>query len=285
MMLIPMGLDRQWTNIYKQHQYLVNSCNIYFNTIKLVNNKHKLLDRFGFVEYYKDILDDIELTSHPIDLFIPNDNMDEELENQDGHVPQIVTVSHNTPEYERIKKRINLDDLYATIPATDPVHIEMKKNPGKLDIVVDDIMIYWCVFKFMHMIEMIHLKEVSVMKPVIEYTVEHITLDQWKEYMASRRVNEKKIAKWMEDNFFGPDYEHTCAFYASESVDNKAIVINVDELLRKLCTNIVFNSDIYIIIAVYLILSFSMADIMEGNFEGSPCATYVRDVISQIPIN
>jgi hypothetical protein len=283
MMLIPIGLDRKWDTIYKQHQYLVNSCNIYFNTIKLINGKHKLLDRDGFVEYYKNILEDIELTSHPIDLFIPNEKMDEELESQDGTVPQIVVVSRETPEYERIKKRINLDDLYATIPETHPVHMELKKNPGKLDIVIDDIVTYWCLYKFMHHIEMVHLKEISAMKPVIEYVVENIDIDKWKEFLTStRRINDKKVNKWMEDNFFGPDYEHTCNFYQSESVENQAIVIDVMNLLRRMCSNIVFNSDIYIIIAVYLILSFSKVDIKEGNFDGSPCAKYVQDVISQL---
>ena len=86
----------------------------------------------------------------------------------------------------------------------------------------------------------------------------------------------------MADNFFGPDYNHTCDFYQTESVDNQAIVIDVDQLLRRLCANIVFNSDIYIVIAIYLILSFSKVDIKENNFDGSPCATYVRDVISKL---
>ena len=283
MMLIPMGLDRKWDIIYKQHQYLVNSCNIYFNTIKLINGKHKLLDRDGFVEYYKTILDDIELSSHPIDLFIPNENMEAELEAEDGTVPQIVVVCRTTPEYERIKKRINLDDLYATIPETHPVHMELKQNPGKLDIVIDDIVTYWCLYKFMHHIEMIHLKEIGLLKPIIEYTVENLMIDNWREYLTNtKRIHDKKVNKWMEDNFFGPDYEQTRAFYQVESVENQAIVIDVDLLLRRMCSNIVFNSDIYIIIAVYLILSFSKVDIKEGNFDGSPCAKYVRDVIAQL---
>lgn len=283
MMLIPMGLDRKWFTIYKQHQYLVNSCNIYFNTIKLINGKHKLLDRDGFVEYYQNILDDIELSSHPIDLFIPNEDMETELESEDGSVPRIVIACRTTPEYERIKKRINLDDLYATIPETHPVHMELKQNPGKLDVVIDDIFTYWCLYKFMHHIEMIHLKEIGILKPIIEYTVENLDLNDWKEFLTTtKRIHDKKVNKWMEDNFFGPDYEHTKAFYQSESVDNQAIVIDIDLLLRRMCSNIVFNSDIYIIIAVYLILSFSKVDIKEGNFDGSPCAKYVRDVIAQL---
>jgi hypothetical protein len=283
MILIPMGLDRKWATTYKQHQYLVNSCNIYLNTIKLINGKHKLLDRDGFVEYYKNILDDIELTSHPIDLFVPNENMDKELEENENTVPQIVIVSRTSPEYERIKKRINLEDLYATIPETHPVHIELKKCPGKLDIVVDDIVTYWCLYKFMHHIEMVHLKEISVMKPIIEYTVENLDEKKLKEYLSgTKNIRNKKVEKWMADNFFGPDYNHTCDFYQTESVDNQAIVIDVDQLLRRLCANIVFNSDIYIVIAIYLILSFSKVDIKENNFDGSPCATYVRDVISKL---
>ena len=283
MVLIPLGLDNQWKPIYQKHQYLTNSENIYLNTMKLINNKHNLLDRDSFVEYYKNILNDIELTSHPIDMFIPNDNMDEELERQDGKTPSIMTVSRTTPEYERIKKRINLEDLYATIPAEHPVHIELAASPGKLDLVIDDIVLYWALFKFMNMIEMIRIKDISTMTPIIQYTCQNITLDMWKEYLSQHsRINEKKTAKWMNDNFFSPDIEHTIKFYAAESVENFGLKIDVENLLKRLCTNIIFNSDIYIIISVYLILSFSKVDIKEGNFDNSPCATYVRDVISQL---
>jgi hypothetical protein len=76
--------------------------------------------------------------------------------------------------------------------------------------------------------------------------------------------------------------EHTVNFYKAESVENQAIVIDVEDLLLRMCSNIVFNSDIYIIIAVYLILTFSKVDIKEDNFDNSPCATYVRDVIAQL---
>jgi hypothetical protein len=251
--------------------------------MRLANKHHKLLDREGFVEYYKNILDDIELKSHPIDIFIPNDNMDEELENDDGHLPQIITVSRTTPEYERIKKRINLQDLYDTIPETHPVHMELKANPGKLDIVIDDIVLYWAIYKFIEMIEAIRLKDISVMKEIIEYTVENIDIDKWKEFLSTtKRINEKKTQRWMDDNYFDPDMEHTVNFYKSDSVDNQAIVIDVEDLILRMCSNIVFKSDIYIIIAVYLILTFSKVDIKEGNFDNSPCAKYVRDVLSKL---
>lgn len=284
MALIPLGLDRKWESVYKNHQYLINSEKIYFNTMKLANKHHKLLDRESFVEYYKTILDDIELESHPIDMFIPNDNMEEELESEDGHTPQIIVVSRKTPEYKRIKKRINLEDLYATIPETHPVHMELKANPGKLDIVVDDIVLYWAVYKFIEMIEAIRLKDISVMKDIIEYTVENIDVKKWKDFLSTtRRIKPAKTEKWMNpDNYFGPDMDHTVNFYKVESVDNQAIVIDVEDLLLRMCSNIVFNSDIYIIIAVYLILTFSKVDIKAGNFDNSPCATYVRDVISQL---
>lgn len=283
MALIPLGLDRKWDHIYKNHQYLVNSEKIYFNTMRLANKHHKLLDREGFVEYYKNILDDIELKSHPIDMFIPNDNMEDDLENNDGSVPQIIVVSRTTPEYERIKKRITLQDLYDTIPETHPVHMELKENPGKLDIVIDDIVLYWAVYKFIEMIEAIRLKDISVMKEIIEYTVENIDLNKWKEFLSTtKRIKPDKTEKWMNDNYFDPDMEHTVNFYKTESVENQAIVIDVEDLLLRMCSNIVFKSDIYIIIAVYLILTFSKVDIKDDNFDNSPCAKYVRDVISQL---
>lgn len=280
MMLMPLELQNKWRDVFRKHQYLVNSENIYYNTIRLINKHHKLLDRDGFVEFYKNILDDIELKSHPIDMFVPNENMDEELENEDGEDPSIIVVSRTTPEYERIAKRITLEDLYATIPPTHPVHIELKKNPGKLPIVVDDIVLYWGLFKFLDMIDAIRLKDISVMTPVIEYVVENITLDMWKSFMETKRIKPKKVNKWMEDNFFGPDYDHTNGFYMNEKEND--FTIDVNNLLQLLCTNIIFNSDIYIIIAVYLILTFSKADIKEKNYENSPCATYVRDVLAKL---
>lgn len=280
MMLLPLALQNKWKDVFHKHQYLVNSENIYFNTIRLVNKHHKLLDREGFVEYYKNILDDIELESHPIDMFIPNDKMDEELERQDGEVPQIIVVSHETPEFKRIEKRINLEDLYATIPETHPVHMELKANPGKLPIVIDDIVLYWGMYKFLDMIEAIRLRDISTMTPVIEYVVDHITLDMWNEYLSSKRINESKVTKWMTDNFFGPDMEHTISYYEDE--EKLGYKIDITDLLKRMCTNIIFDCDIYIIIAVYLILSFAKVDISEGNYDGSPCAKYVRDVISKL---
>ena len=86
----------------------------------------------------------------------------------------------------------------------------------------------------------------------------------------------------MDDNYFDPDMEHTINFYKAESVENQAIVIDVPDLIARMCSNIVFNSDIYIIIAVYLILTFSKVDIKEGNFDNSPCAKYVRDVLANL---
>ena len=280
MMLIPLGADRKFEPMFKQYQYLVNSQNIYLNTIKLVNGKHRLLDRDSFVEYYKNILEDIELKSHPIDLFIPNEDMESELENEEGYTPQIMVVSHESEEYQRISKRITLEDLYATVPETHPVHMELKANPGKLDLVIDDIVLYWCVFKFINMVDAIRLKEISVMTPIIEYTVDNIDIDIWQEYLSQRtKIDEEKVEKWMKDNFFNPDYNHTLEFYSKEDAD---IQIDINQLFPRLCTNIIFNSDIYIITAVYLILSFSKVDINEQNYEGSKCATYVRDVLSKL---
>ena len=279
MLLIPLGLNNKWVDIYRKHQYMVNSENIYFNTLRLVNKHHKILDRDTFVEYYKNITNDIELKSHPIDIFIPNDDMDAGLENEDGETPQIVKVSHDTPEYKHIAERLSLEDLYATIPVEHPVHIAMKDKPGNFDKVVDDIVLYWAVFKFIEQIEVIRRTDIRNMKDIIDYTVTEITLDKWKSFIESKRINYKKIKKWMEDNFFGPDMDHTMDFYK-----DGPIKVDIMDLLNRLCTNIVFNNDIYIIISVYLILWLAKDDIAKGDaaIEKSDYARYVRDVIAKI---
>ena len=57
---------------------------------------------------------------------------------------------------------------------------------------------------------------------------------------------------------------------------------DVENLMKRLVTNEVIKSDIYVVTAIYLALSFAMSDIYTQHVEESPCAEYVRDILSKL---
>ena len=276
MITIPNSTLHEFKEIFEKYRLYVNSCNIYFNSIKMINNHHCFLNRDDFQTYYLNFTADIELESSPIESFIPDQG---QLE-QNDHVKRLFIVNRDTPEYQRIKKRMSLDDLYNTLPPTHDVVTMLKATPGKFDDVIDDVYIYYCVQKYLTMIDKIRLMSISTMTPIIEYVTNHITYDQWKDYLQSKRINLEKCDKYMTDNIFEPDFNHTIEYYKTphSGIDP----FDVEDLIYRLCTNIIMKTDIYMIIAVYLILTFSKVDIENDNFENAPCACYVRDVLSKL---
>jgi len=277
MINIPFGTLHEFKEHFEEYRLFVNTCNIYFRSIQMINKHHSYLNNEDFENYYLNITKDIELETPPIDSFIPDA---QKFAEPDAVVKRIFIVNRDTPEYIRIKKRVTLDDIFNTIPPTHDVHILLKENPGKLDDVVDDVYIYWCVHKYLLMINNIRLRAISTMTPVIEYVVENITREQWVDYLSSKRINEEKCDKYLTDNIFAPDFDYTIDYYKKQHDGFDAF--EVDDLIYRLCTNIIAKTDIYMIIAVYLILTFSKVDIDNGNYDSSPCAAYVRDVLSKL---
>ena len=80
---------------------------------------------------------------------------------------------------------------------------------------------------------------------------------------------------------FNPDISATQKFYKNPTKETIP-TLDVVNLIMRLISNIVLKTDIYIILGVYLILSFAMSDFNNDKIEDSPCATYVRDVLSKL---
>jgi hypothetical protein len=116
------------------------------------------------------------------------------------------------------------------------------------------------------------------MTPVIEYVVNHIDYKTLKDYLSTKKINEDKCNKYWEDAFFIPDMRLTKNFY--EDAHDGIEPFDAENLIKRLLTNLILKTDIHIIVAIYLVLSYSRVDIMEGNFDNSPNAKYVRDVLS-----
>ena len=52
--------------------------------------------------------------------------------------------------------------------------------------------------------------------------------------------------------------------------------------MMRLVTNMVVKTDIILILGVYLTIGFAMSDFNNDKAEDSPCAKYVREVLSKL---
>ena len=277
MLKVPQSLlNTDFSKAFNDYRLYVNSMNIYINSIRMINNHHCFLNRDDFEQYYLNFTNDIELESSPIESFIPDHGQFE----QNEHVKRVFIVNRDVPEYVRLNKRMSLEDLFNTLPPTHDVYILLKEKPEKFVDVVDDVFIYWNVHKYLDMIGMLRLRCVSSMSQIIEYVVDNISIDDWKGFLATNKINEEKCEKYLTDNIFEPDFEHTIDYY--KQIHNEFDAFDVEDLINRLCTNIIVKTDIYMIIAVYLILSYSKVDIDNNAYDDAPCARYVRDVLSKL---
>jgi len=255
MFKITEGVSNQFKKSFETHRLHIATMNIFYNNIRLLNNHHKFLDRETYNNYCTDLLKDIELVTSPIDAIIPCDET----------VKELFVVNQLVPEYEEILSIMTLEKLYEIIPPTHEVHIKLKDNPNILTNVIDDIFIYFCIYKYLRQIDIIRINTFSNMKEIIEYVVNNVTLKDIKSFLISKKTDENKYEKYCKDILFNPDVAATQKFYSKQHNDIPAI--DILSLMMRLSSNIVIKSDIYIIIGIYLILSFSISDIVNNKEE------------------
>lgn len=281
---IPGKNKEKFYELYETHRMIVSATNVYFKNIHLLNTtKTKYISRDDFKEYYKNILEDVKLESSPIDVIIPNTTDYEEDENGNPIIPEddeMFLVNQEVPEYKTIRARIEAEDIATVLGDTHTAVVAVKDNRDKLIKVIDEIFIHWLVFKYLDNIEKLHLETLSNFTPVIEWVVENITEKDLKNFLISRRINEEKFNSKSHEFIFRPNLSRMQDFYSQEH-DNCA-AFDVEDLLKRLVTNEVVKSDIYIITALYLTLSFAMSDIYTKHDDESPCAKYVVDILSKL---
>lgn len=284
--IIGKQLD-EFYRLYEAHRMNISATNVYFQNIRLLNTyKTELLSRDDFVEFYKGILNDVKNESAPIDCLIPNDqkliNEDSDDPNAEIEVPEdykLFIINQEVPEYKTIAARIKADDMDATFPPTHPVRMAVMDNPDKITQVIDEAFIHWLVFKYLETIETLHIQTFSNFTPVIEWTVKNIGLKELKSFIISKNINLEKVRSKTHQFIFKPDLSRMKKFY--EDDHDGFPKIDVVKLIEKLTSNTVVKSDIYVVTAIYLTLSFAMTDIYNGNLD-EPHVIYVRDVLSQI---
>lgn len=284
--IIGKQLD-EFYRLYEAHRMNISATNVYFQNIRLLNTyKTELLTRNDFSEYYKTILDDVKNTSSPIDCLIPNEqklvNEDSDDPNAEIEVPEdykLFIINQEVPEYKTIAARIKADDMNGTFPQTHPVRMAVNENPAKIEQVIDEAFIHWLTFKYLDTIETLHIQTFSNFTPVIEWVVNNITLKDLKNFIISKNIHSEKVRSKTHEFIFKPDLSRMKKFYDEEHEGFPKI--DVVKLLEKLISNTVVKSDIYVVAAIYLTLSFAMTDIYNGNVD-EPHVKYVRDVLSQI---
>ena len=279
MFVIGGNSANKFDSLLKHHMLLVATSDVYYLNSKLLNGHHKYLDFESYNKYYKNILDDIELVTEPIDAFLPFMPDEGDVINEDEVHDDMFIVNRVGPEYEKIDKRVTWDDMRETLQPTHPAIIAVMEDGNKLQTVKDDIYIYWSITKYLQKLDAIRLAILSNMTPAIEYVVQNIDLDTIKKYIHTNKINVVKYKKTIKDLLFKPDIEFTDAFY---DIDHDSLPsFDLELVMQKLCTNIDCKVDSTIVVAIYLATTFAMTDIKNNNME-SECAQYVRDVVSKI---
>lgn len=271
MLRVPDDKCRDFISIFNNHRLHNSAANIFYNHIKLINNSTKYLDRNTYKEFFEPLLLDVELVTSPIDAFIPSD---------DDANKRLFVTNQIVPEYIAIKEKVSIDTIKDTLPITHDVCCKLADNANVYDDIIDDIFINFCIYRYLAQIDLIRMTSVSNYTEIIEYVVDNITLKDIKSFLVSKKINEDKYIKYCSDILFNPDVSRTQKFYSTDHGDINAF--DPVGLMKRLSSNIVLKTDIYIILGIYMIMSFAIADIVNENINDSRCVAYVRDVLSKL---
>ena len=281
MFTINGSVAKDFERLLKQHRMMNATSDVYYQNARMLNGSHKFLDLKSFNEYYKPLVSDIELVTEPIDAFIPavaDEEAGEVLNDEEVHGGLFI-VNRVGPEYEKIDKRVTVDDLRNTLPATHPALVAVLENGNNLMHVKDDIYIYYSMMKYIQKLDEIRLMELSNMTPVIEYAVKNIDLKVIKRHLHSKKININKYKKFMQEYMFRPDFQFTVAFYDADHDDLPPF--DVELIMQKLVSNVDVKVDNTICVAIYLALTFAITDIKSKNMDAE-CVKYIKEVVSKI---
>ena len=281
MFIIKGTVAKDFERLLTQHRLMNATSDVYYQNARMLNGSHKFLDLASFNEYYKPLVSDIELVTEPVDAFIPavvDEEAGEVLNDEEVHAGVFI-VNRVGPEYEKIDKRVTIDDLRNTLPATHPALVAVLENGNNLMHVKDDIYIYYSMMKYIQKLDEIRLMELSNMTPVIEYAVNNIDLKAIRQHLHSKKINIDKYKKFMSEYMFRPDYQFTVAFYDSEHEDIPTF--DLELVMQRLITNIDVKADNTVCVAIYLATTYAISDIKAKNYDAE-CVKYIRDVLSKI---
>lgn len=280
-----MSRMKEFKSIYEKHILNTSACNIFYYHIKLIAKRPALISRDDYKEHFN-LFSDIELVTAPMDTFveIPDEEPEEETEDEsieDIENTHVLEINRLCPEFVKIQNRISEEQIRLNFPPDHNIIKYLDDPTADKDTIIDvftcDCFYHWCVQQYLSDIGKLRLSILSNITPLIEYTVENIDLKTLTDFMSvSKNINQDKIREYSDDVFFKPDYEYIQKYYMIPHGDIEQF--DVKSIMDQLITNIVVKSDIYIIIAIYMILSYCKI----AEEDKQECSDYVRDVLSKL---
>ena len=190
------------------------------------------------------------------------------------------------PEYFRIKNRVTEQELRNTLGETHPVIMALVNNEVTMDEIIDDIAIYWAVYKYLEQITIIRMQIFSNMTPLIEYVEDHFgTVKDLKRAIHVNKINPKKVGMYRNSlMFFGPDFTKVCECYKDADKHPKIpIHFDLEKTIDMLLSSTDVKADRLIVLGIYLIASFAVSDFMQPDeVQDKRCMDYVTNVLSKV---
>lgn len=270
---IPDKLVKEWQSngVIHNHKLYINTMNIYFDTFKIVSRRTSIIERKDYKSYLSHLFGDIKVTTPLSDIFFPTPKRGKEA----------LTINKDAIEYKSFVDRINIDKFFAAMPEEHEVTKKLIEDKGLFDKIIDDCYVHFMVYYMLNQTELIRIKEMGNLTPVVDYMIANITLKDMKNYLSTtRRINIDKYSKIGVDMIFNPELLTLQKFY--EQGGPMFGSLDVQLLMQKLISNLVLKSDIYIIMAIYTVLSFAQSEMMHGITDRDECSKYVIDVISKL---
>ncbi len=242
MITIPNKMLNELNDKLNAYKVNIAACNVYIHTARMLNNQATVLDRNTYQEIFINILSDIEIVTPPTDAFIPVDDPSfdmfkknypkNENESQEEYVERVKPIWENekdayiekygkrlfavnqlTPEYIAIREKLPLHAIETIFEPTSALLILIKHDEQKLNEFYDDLFIYYNLFKYLDQIDIIRMDSFSTFSELIEWIVGNVTLDDWKNYLKSNKVDVDKYASTCEDIIFNPDMAAAAKYY------------------------------------------------------------------------
>ena len=262
MFKIPPAKLVEYKQILELHKLYINTMSIYYTNTRLLINKHKYLDRETYLEYFREALNRVEMVSDPIELIIPNDGDDDD--------DRPFYLNHETQEWKDLTELLPLDVLLNSLPDTNEIVLKIKNNEIDPNDVLEDIFLYFCMYKFYDHVDLMRKQIVTNLSDLIEYVMNKISIKDIDNHRTSKKIKQERYVKNCKDIIFTPEFTMLWNFFKDKDKlkDINIKPFDVRELMMLLTSNIDTKTDILVILGIYEIISCAMFDIvMKPNYE------------------
>lgn len=254
MFKIPPAKLVEYKQILELHKLYINTMSIYYTNTRLLINKHKYLDRETYLEYFREALNRVEMVSDPIELIIPNDGDDD----------RPFYLNHETQEWKDLTELLPLDVLLNSLPDTNEIVLKIKNNEIDPNDVLEDIFLYFCMYKFYDHVDLMRKQIVTNLSDLIEYVMNKISIKDIDNHITSKKIKQERYVKNCKDIIFTPEFTMLWNFFKDKDKlkDTNIKPFDVRELMMLLTSNIDTKTDILVILGIYEIISCAMFDIV-----------------------